>query len=151
MPERPQPLAQAAVGYGGRVSDPPPIVRIRSVVLDCPHPGALASFYAELLNGQVRGDDPLWCEVHVDGMNFKLAFQAVNAYRRPEWPDGAPQQAHLDLTVSDLEAASRHAVGIGARALSGPVEEPGCVFIVHADPAGHPFCLCMDRPGPDSP
>jgi hypothetical protein len=30
--------------------------------------------------------------------------------------------------------------------LSGPVEEPGCVFVVHADPAGHPFCLCRERP-----
>lgn len=118
------------------------------MVLDCPDPLVLASFYARLLSGRVGAGGPGWCEVHVDGMGMKLAFQAVADYRRPEWPDGRPQQLHLDLTVSDLESASGLAVALGAAVLTGPVEEPGCVFVVHADPAGHPFCLCMDRPTP---
>jgi predicted enzyme related to lactoylglutathione lyase len=126
------------------MSDSQVMVRMRSVVLDCPDPFALATFYAELLSGRVHSGDPEWCEVHVEGMPLKLAFQAVSDYRRPEWPDGLPQQVHLDLTVSDLEGASRHAVALGARVLTGPVDEQGCVFIVHADPAGHPFCLCRD-------
>jgi hypothetical protein len=42
-------------------------------------------------------------------------------------------------------------VALGAEVLTGPVEEPGSVFIVHADPAGHPFCLCWDRPSVDLP
>ena len=123
-------------------------IRMRSVVLDCPDPVALASFYAALLSGRASVADPDWCEVHVEGMDFKLAFQAVSSYRRPAWPDGAPQQVHLDLTVSDLHAASRHAVALGAHVLTGPVDEPGSVFIVHADPVGHPFCLCMNLPAP---
>jgi predicted enzyme related to lactoylglutathione lyase len=118
---------------------------MRSVVLDCLDPVALASFYAELLTGGVRTGDSDWSEVGVDGLPFKLAFQRVATYRRPEWPDGVAQQLHLDLTVSDLEAASRRAVALGAEVLSGPVDEDGSVFIVHADPDGHPFCLCMDR------
>ena len=122
---------------------------MRSVVLDCPDPMALASFYARLLSGRVQAGRPDWCEVHIDGMHLKLAFQAVTDYQRPEWPDGLPQQLHLDLTVSDLESASRHAVELGATFLTGPVDEPGCVFVVHADPVGHPFCLCLDRPAPD--
>ena len=119
-------------------------------MLDCPDPVGLASFYAELLTGGMSVGDSNWCEVRVDGMPLKLAFQGVADYRRPEWPDGVAQQVHLDLSVSDLEAASRHAVALGAEVLTGPVEEPGCVFIVHADPAGHPFCLCKERTAPES-
>ncbi len=126
----------------------PPTVQLRSVVLDCPDPPALARFYAALLGGRALTDDPEWCEVRVDGLSMKLAFQQATAYRAPEWPDGVPQQLHLDLTVTDLDAASARAVALGARVLGDPVEEPGSVFVVHADPAGHPFCLCLDRPQP---
>ena len=123
---------------------------MRSVVFDCADAAALARFYAALLAGRADVTDPSWCEVHVEGLPVKLAFQAVDAYRRPEWPDGVPQQVHLDLTVPNLEAASRHAVALGAEVLTGPVDEPGSVFIVHVDPAGHPFCLCFDRSAPQS-
>ena len=50
--------------------------------------------------------------------NFKLAFQQVALYRPPDWPDGSPQQSHLDFTVSDLRATSLHAVSLGASVLS---------------------------------
>ncbi len=122
-----------------------PTVRLRSVVLDCPDPQALASFYARLLGGQTDTRDPGWCEVHIEEPPLKLAFQRVDPYQAPQWPDGVPQQLHLDLTVSDLVVASRRAVSLGAVVLIGPVEERGGVFIVHADPARHPFCLFMER------
>jgi predicted enzyme related to lactoylglutathione lyase len=120
-------------------------VRLRSVVIDCPDPPALAFFYAQLLNGQSDTADPQWCEVRLSDPNLKLAFQQVGNYQSPEWPHGSPQQSHLDFTVVDLGAASRRAVALGASVLSQPVQEPGCIFIVHADPAGHPFCLCEER------
>ncbi len=115
------------------------------MVIDCPDPRALASFYAQLLDGRLQATDPQWCEVRFDGLNFKLAFQQVGSYRPPEWPDGSPQQSHLDFTVSDLRAASLRAVALGASVLGRQVDEPGCSFIVHADPSGHPFCLCQER------
>jgi predicted enzyme related to lactoylglutathione lyase len=118
-------------------------ISLRAVVFDCPDPSALATFYADLLNGQLDVSDPGWCEVHAGEGSVRLAFQLAVPYDPPAWPDGAPQQMHLDLTVSDLGAASRRAVELGARVLTGPVEEPGCTWIVHADPAGHPFCLCQ--------
>ena len=114
-------------------------------MFDCPDAVALARFYAALLDGRADTSDPDWCEVHVDGTTIKIAFQRVDDYVAPDWPDGPPQQVHLDLSVTDLDATSRRAVELGAVVLSGPVEEPGCVFVVHADPAGHPFCLCRDR------
>ena len=120
-------------------------ISLRAVVFDCPDPSALATFYADLLNGQLDVSDPEWCEVHGGDLPFKLAFQLATPYDPPVWPDGAPQQMHLDLTVSDLGAASLRAVELGAAVLTGPVEEPGCIWIVHADPAGHPFCLCEQR------
>lgn len=126
----------------------PPTVRLRSVVLDCPYPPALAVFYAGLLDGRAQTGDGDWCEVFIEDPPLKLAFQRVDRYRAPEWPAGAPQQVHLDLTVSDLAAASRRAVSLGSTVLAGPVEEEGGVFIVHADPAGHPFCLFMPRTQP---
>src|ERR1700728_4706961 len=127
------------------MTSPPESVRLRSVVIDCPEPAILASFYAELLEGHADTGDPEWCEVRFDHSSFKLALQRVPSYVRPNWPDGAPQQMHLDLTVSDLPAACRRAASLGATVLSEPVEEPGCVYVVHADPAGHPFCLCEER------
>jgi predicted enzyme related to lactoylglutathione lyase len=123
-----------------------PVVRLRSVVLDCPNPPDLAAFYAGLLGGRADTRDPQWCEVYLDEPSVKLAFQHVDPYQAPRWPDGVPQQLHLDLTVSDLETASARAVSLGAAVLTGPVEERGGVFIVHADPARHPFCLFMERP-----
>jgi predicted enzyme related to lactoylglutathione lyase len=120
-------------------------VSLRSVVFDCPDPPALATFYADLLNGQLDISDPEWCEVQVGDPSFKLAFQLATPYSPPEWPGGTPQQLHLDLTVSDLGAACLRAGELGAVVLSGPVEEPGSIWVVHADPAGHPFCLCEQR------
>jgi catechol 2,3-dioxygenase-like lactoylglutathione lyase family enzyme len=132
------------VGVG---SSSRPAVRLRSVVLDCPDPSALASFYADLLGARANTGDGDWCEVFPDKPSLKLAFQRVDPYQAPQWPDGVPQQSHLDLIVSDLAAASAWAVSLGATVLSGPVQEPGGVFIVHADPAGHPFCLFEKRSG----
>jgi predicted enzyme related to lactoylglutathione lyase len=120
-------------------------IYLRSIVFDCPDPSGLARFYAHLLNAQLDISDPEWCEVHPNGPGFKLAFQRATPYSRPEWPDGNPQQLHLDLTVSDFHAASLRAVELGAVVLADPVEEPGSTFVVYADPAGHPFCLCEDR------
>jgi predicted enzyme related to lactoylglutathione lyase len=120
-------------------------ISLRAVVFDCPDPSGLASFYADLLNGSLNASDPEWCEVHVGDPALKLAFQRAMPYAPPEWPDGTPQQLHLDLTVSDLRAAGLRAAELGALVLAGPLEEPGSRWVVYADPAGHPFCLCEER------
>ena len=120
-----------------------PTIQLRSVVLDCGDAVATAGFYADLLGLSADTSDADWCEVRLPGVGVKLAFQRIASHVAPDWPDGAPQQVHLDLTVTDLDAASAHAVALGARILGPPTPEgEGCVFQVHADPAGHPFCLC---------
>lgn len=113
-------------------------------MFDCSDAVGLASFYHDLLGGELSTEDPEWCEVRFEAKAIKLAFQQIESYRPPEWPDGLPQQMHLDLTVTDMEAAAARAVEIGARRVKGPVPEDGSSFIVFFDPAGHPFCLCQE-------
>ncbi|MDQ2758562.1 MAG: VOC family protein [Actinomycetota bacterium] len=116
------------------------IGRPHHVVYDCPDPGALAAFYAELLGLPVtyRSDD--FVVVAASGTASGYAFQLATDHRAPQWPAPEhPQQVHLDVMVDDLVVASAAALALGARALPGGDH-------VFADPAGHPFCL-VGRPG----
>jgi hypothetical protein len=117
-----------------------------TVVLDCPDPYVLAEFYAGLLGQEIADDgDDSWQSLRGDGSGITLAFQRASHYVAPDWPDGPPQQLHLDLTVDDFVTAHKGAIALGARALSPTSPpEPGQTsgFRVYADPAGHPFCLC---------
>ena len=115
--------------------------------LDCPDALALAQFYADLLGWVVRVDaaDPDWVEVVApagDKSGFSLAFQQIEHYRMPEWPDGeVAQQAHLDFHVDSLQRAGAIAAAAGAtKHLRQPLSD--ATFAVYTDPAGHPFCLC---------
>ncbi|MFD4526348.1 VOC family protein [Streptomyces sp. NPDC058470] len=109
------------------------------VVLDCPDPRALAGFYAEVLGGTVRGEGD-WVDLELPG-GQSLAFQAAPGHVPPKWPAGDDsQQLHLDLTVSDLDAAEKGVLALGARVLDAEDRSRG--WRVYADPAGHPFCLC---------
>jgi catechol 2,3-dioxygenase-like lactoylglutathione lyase family enzyme len=127
-------------------SDAVTSVRLDTVVLDCPDPAALAAFYAGLLGRAVDpGGDATWQSLADSGSGVTLAFQRADRYVAPSWPDGVPQQVHLDLTVNDMAAAHARAVELGA-VLLDPQEAPSATerraFRVYADPAGHPFCLC---------
>ena len=68
-----------------------------------------------------------------------LAFQGVAEHRPPVWGDPArPQQSHLDVAVTDLDAAHEEVLALGATLLD---DQGNGVWRVYADPAGHPFCL----------
>ncbi|MEI2775975.1 MAG: VOC family protein [Tetrasphaera sp.] len=134
--------------------------RIRQVVLDCEQPRDVAEFYRALFPELAYrpGDeqppagepDPLgqdWLVLR--GPGFGLAFQAVRTNPRPTWPDAQiPQQLHLDTTVPDVDslAAARARVrelgGVELLDRSDDDEEP---LVVFADPAGHPFCIFVDK------
>jgi len=120
--------------------------RFDTVVLDCPDPRGLAEFYAGLLGQDVADDgDDSWQSLRGNGSGVSLAFQRATNYIAPNWPDGPPQQLHLDLTVDDFVPAHQRAVALGATPLSpvsAPEPDKNSGFRVYADPAGHPFCLC---------
>jgi hypothetical protein len=123
-----------------------PTITLGSYVLDCPDPVALGRFYARVLgvaDPEVE-PDARWVDVAAGAVT--LSFQRVDGHLPPSWPDGAPQQAHLDFEVAQFGPAHEHVVGLGAVPLdpAGPVgTEGGRGFRVYADPAGHPFCLCL--------
>lgn len=115
------------------------IGQLRSVVIDCPDPRALAAFYSELLGLPVTYDDEDdWVVIGGAPGQPRVAFQQALDLREPRWPDPErPQQFHLDVTVDDVDAAQAKALALGAMRLAGE----GDNFRVYADPAGHPFCL----------
>jgi catechol 2,3-dioxygenase-like lactoylglutathione lyase family enzyme len=118
--------------------------RLQLFALDCADPLDLAAFYSRVTGfpleplGDFTADDVHWIELVVEGCST-LAFQKVDHYVTPTWPEGAiPQQAHLDFTVPDLDAGEAHVLGAGA---TKAAFQPGEDFRVYLDPAGHPFCL----------
>lgn len=121
-----------------------PVARMRSVVLDCPEPRALAEFYQAVVGGDITFAEEDWVVLMVDGL--RLAFQQAEEFAPPTWPTGErPQQFHLDLTVDDVDAVEPQLLALGAtKHQVQPGDAAGDQFRVYVDPAGHPFCLCWD-------
>ncbi len=116
------------------------IGRLHGIVIDCPDPSALASFYEELL-GMIRvQDEGDWVVIGDAPDRVGLAFARAEGFAAPTWPEPEiQQQMHFDVMVDDLDTAEAATLKLGARRLPGGAEG---VFRVFADPAGHPFCLC---------
>ena len=117
------------------------IARFPIVVLDCPDPEAMATFYAALLDWKVeQSDDGRW-SIRAE-YGDSLGFQKVVGFTPPRWPgQDVPQQMHLDVVVDDLDVAEAAVLDLGA---TKHEHQPGTTFRVFLDPAGHPFCLCAD-------
>lgn len=123
-----------------------PAIRFDLVVLDAPDIRALADFYSALLGWQITEESDGWITVRDPAARggAGIAFQYAADFVPPTWPDETvPQQLHLDLDVHDLDEGERFALSIGARPTGLP-EEPDSTFRVYLDPAGHPFCLCLE-------
>lgn len=116
-------------------------IRKQITVFDTADLAAESTFWAGVLGGTVEAEDD-WHMVSVDG-DPRLGFQLAPDHVRPDWPDGQPQQLHLDLYVEDLAEAHAQVMALGAtllRAADDLGADEG--FQVYADPSGHPFCLC---------
>jgi catechol 2,3-dioxygenase-like lactoylglutathione lyase family enzyme len=122
------------------------IAKLVVTVLDCPDPGELAAFYSALTGAPVVRSEHDWYQLAAEPGGVALAFQLAPDHRPPDWPGHThPQQFHLDLDVPDLDAAEEQVLAIGARKHE---HQPGTRFRVFLDPAGHPFCLCLEGAGP---
>jgi predicted enzyme related to lactoylglutathione lyase len=116
------------------------IARYPGIVLDCPDPAALAAFYGTMLDWKVEVS-PGWADIRAE-YGQCISFQQVEAYTPPQWPSQeVPQQMHLDVIVDDLDTAEAAVLSLGA---TKHEYQPGTSFRVFLDPAGHPFCLCVD-------
>jgi hypothetical protein len=120
------------------------------VVFDAPVLSIESQFWAGVLGGTVDAEDA-WHMVLVDGKP-RVGVQLAPNLVPPDWPDGAPQQIHLDLWVDDLDAAHEQVMSLGARVLKAAADSAAPDnFQVYADPAGHPFCLCWVKARPTTP
>ena len=115
-----------------------------TVVFDAADLDAESTFWAALVDGSVDFKEDDWHTVHVDGEPF-VAFQLAPNHVKPDWPDGEPQQVHLDLHIEDIVAGHEQAIALGAVLLrAAPDLHAQRGYQVYADPAGHPFCLCWE-------
>jgi catechol 2,3-dioxygenase-like lactoylglutathione lyase family enzyme len=122
-----------------------PRFTLTATVLDAPDARELAGFYRRLLGWTIGTDEPDWVTLRPPGGGTGLSFQTESAYARPTWPAGPGDQQmmlHLDIEVDDLEAAGAHAVASGAVLADFQPQQDVRVYL---DPAGHPFCLWVDR------
>ncbi len=112
------------------------------IVFDAADLAGESAFWAGVLGGTVDADtEGDWNNVVVGGRPV-VAVQLAPDHVQPEWPNGTPQQIHLDLHVDDVKTAHDEAMALGARLLQPADLDAAEGFQVYADPAGHPFCLC---------
>lgn len=118
------------------------IGRLHAFVLDCPDPVSLAQFYSAITGWKVANSEPDWVSLDGGG-GARLSFQRVADYQPPQWPSSTrPQQAHIDIYVEDADEGERKVLELGATPLPTPPDADD--FRVYSDPAGHPFCLCVE-------
>jgi catechol-2,3-dioxygenase len=119
------------------------IGELKTIVLDARDIAGLSAFYTELAGWTQRYADDEWITVTTDD-GWRIGLQAAPDHVPPRWPDPAfPQQAHLDLRVPDIDAAADRAVELGATLL-----RRNETWHTLADPAGHPFDLCLKADDP---
>jgi predicted enzyme related to lactoylglutathione lyase len=117
---------------------------LKTVVIDAPDIAALSDFYTRLAGWTTSYADDDWITMTTDD-GWRIALQLAPDHVAPQWPgQERPQQAHLDLRVPDLTAATARAVGLGASVLS-----ENETWHTLADPAGHPFDLCLNADDPN--
>lgn len=102
---------------------------------------AIASFYADLLGMRIVREDWFMIGRDDDAGGLRLAFgDGPIDYQPPRWPDpDRPQQLHLDVAVSNIDATEGLALQLGATRLQDQGD-----YRSYADPIGHPFCLYTD-------
>jgi hypothetical protein len=121
-------------------------IRRTVVVFDAADLGAESAFWAGLLGGRVVAEDD-WHSVIDPGDRWVIGIQLAPDHVPPEWPDGNPQQVHLDLHIDDPVSAHAEAMALGARLLHAADDLTARQgHQVYADPAGHPFCLGWGHP-----
>ena len=114
------------------------IARLGAVSLDGDDPHSLAGFWRDLLELEVMFESEDF--VALKGGGVLITTQRVADHHPPDWPETTvPKQIHLELAVTDLDAAEERAVELGA--VKSKTQPNPDVWRVLQDPAGHPFCI----------
>jgi hypothetical protein len=80
------------------------IGRLYEVVIDCPDPRALATFYAALTGLEVTYEEDDWVTLG-QGDGVRVAFRRVADHRPPQWPDPAYPQSLTARRVSTARSS----------------------------------------------
>jgi len=115
--------------------------------LDCANPVELAHFYSKITGLRVQPFDEgetaqtcEWLELLDENNRTRMAFQKIDNYRAPTWPQGdIPQQVHMDFHAKDLDIAEKELIELGA--IKTEFQPKPHRFRVYLDIAGHPFCI----------
>jgi len=113
--------------------------------IEAPDPAASATFYSNLLGWPITHQDQDTAIVGTPGGSAFLVFQQATGYRPPVWPPEPGEQRpmmHFDFQVGDLDSAEAEALALGADVAE---HQPQSNVRVLIDPAGRPFCLCLDE------
>jgi predicted enzyme related to lactoylglutathione lyase len=113
--------------------------------IEAPDPSALARFYSDLLGWPIGHEEPGTAILAAPEGQIYIVFQQAEGYVAPVWPpvDGSQRpMMHFDFQVGDLDTAVAEALELGAALASAQPQENVRVLL---DPAGHPFCLCLDE------
>jgi hypothetical protein len=119
------------------------------VVLDAADLDTESSFWAGMFGGHVFKDDDFHCVI-TDSGEWPIGVQLAPNHTPPDWPEGSPQQVHLDLHVDDARSAHETAIGLGATVLQSDDLDAEEGHQVYADPAGHPFCIGWGHPSAET-
>ena len=120
------------------------VAGVAMFTIDCADPKPLLDFYSKFLGMTIAYQDEN--VGMLTGENGPaIGFGKVDHFHPPIWPDeGSDKQFHLDLKVTDIDAAAKSAIELGA---TQPEHQPGETWRVMIDPAGHPFCLTVWQAG----
>lgn len=126
---------------------------IANITFTCEDPGALADFWAEVLEYEHEELPPALLEAYLeaggDPNDAAALVDPAGGGPRLYFTRGEPTPTesipiHLDLEVEDREAAIQRLVGLGATEIEttsrsiGPMTE---TWTVLEDPAGNGFCV----------
>ncbi|SBT53544.1 VOC family protein [Micromonospora auratinigra] len=115
------------------------------VVFDAADLHAESAFWAGMLGGHVFEDETFHSVIDAAG-EWRMGVQLAPEHVPPDWPEGAPQQVHMDLHVEHPRQAHEQAMRLGARLLQAGDLGSDEGHQVYADPAGHPFCIGWGQP-----
>ena len=110
------------------------IGRIDEVVIDCSNPAVLAVFWAAVLGGQPQARDDNWHYLDPPGWT-RLAFQRVPESKQVK------NRLHLDVEVTDIDAATQQAEALGATRVGEVHRDTAGSFQVLLDPENNEWCV----------
>lgn len=115
-------------------------------VFNSTDPQTHARFYAELLGWRIHTNTENWVTVATSQENVYLGFQRQTdlPIARPVWPAVSGEQQmlnHLDIEVTDIDAAVSAALDLGATIAQ---HQPQPDVRVLLDPEGQIFCFYVD-------